>query len=139
MEVNLPEVVAEVTAAFERYEAAFLANDVEVLDELFWDDPRTVRFGAGENLYSHAAIARFREQRPTDDLDRELLHSVVTTFGPDVAVTSAEFRRTASGRYGRQSQTWVRTPAGWRIVTAHVSQLEPAVAVAVAPLRPLAR
>jgi hypothetical protein len=124
VEVNLPDVVAEVTTEFERYETAFVTNDVEVLDELFWDDPLVVRYGAGENLYSHAAIARFREQRPTDDLEREILHAVVTTFGRDLAVTSAEFRRTRSGRAGRQSQTWVRTPDGWRIVTAHVSQLD---------------
>ncbi|HEU0318740.1 MAG TPA: oxalurate catabolism protein HpxZ [Solirubrobacteraceae bacterium] len=124
MEVNLPEIVAEVTAEFERYETAFVTNDVEVLDELFWDDPLVVRYGAGENLYSHAAIARFREQRPTGDLEREIVHAVVTTFGRDLAVTSAEFRRTRSGRVGRQSQTWVRTQDGWRIVTAHVSQLD---------------
>ncbi|MEA2297856.1 MAG: hypothetical protein QOF77_792 [Solirubrobacteraceae bacterium] len=125
MEVNLPEIVAEVRAQFERYEAAFVANDIEALDALFWNDPLTVRYGAGENLYSHEAIARFREQRSPDDLDREILLSVVTTFGRDVGVTSAEFRRTLSGRRGRQSQTWVRTDDGWRIVTAHVSQLEP--------------
>ncbi len=124
MEVNLPDVVAEVRAEFERYETAFVTNDVEVLDELFWDDPLVVRYGAGENLYSHAAIARFRERRPTDDLEREIVHAVVTTFGRDLAVTSAEFRRTRSGREGRQSQTWVRTEDGWRIVTAHVSQLD---------------
>jgi hypothetical protein len=122
MEVNLPQIVAEVTAQFERYEAAFLANDVEELDELFWNDPQAVRYGAGENLYSHEAIARFRGQRSVDDLEREILHCVVTTFGRDAAVTSAEFRRTKSGLIGRQSQTWVRTDDGWRIVTAHVSQ-----------------
>jgi hypothetical protein len=122
VEVNLPEIVAEVTAQFERYEAAFLANDVDELDELFWNDPLAVRYGAGENLYSHAAIARFRGQRAVDDLEREILYSVVTTFGDDLGVTSAEFRRTRSGVTGRQSQTWVRTDDGWRIVTAHVSQ-----------------
>jgi hypothetical protein len=122
MDVNLPDVVAEVTAQFERYEAAFLSNDVDELDELFWNDPQVVRYGAGENLYSHEAISRFRGQRSTDDLDREILHAVVTTFGRDIGVTSAEFRRTKSGVTGRQSQTWVRTTDGWRIVTAHVSQ-----------------
>jgi hypothetical protein len=132
MDVNLPEVVGEVAAAFERYEAAFLANDVDVLDALFWDDPRVVRYGAGENLYSHAAIAAFRAARSVDDLARELLFVVVTTFGRDLGVTSAEFRRTATGSVGRQSQTWVRTACGWRIVTAHVSELAPAVA-AIAP------
>jgi hypothetical protein len=122
MEVNLPEIVAEVTAQFERYEAAFLSNDTGELDELFWNDPLAVRYGAGENLYSHEAIARFRGQRSVDDLEREILYAVVTTFGRDLGVTSAEFRRTKSGVTGRQSQTWVRTDDGWRIVTAHVSQ-----------------
>ncbi|HWH11300.1 MAG TPA: oxalurate catabolism protein HpxZ [Solirubrobacteraceae bacterium] len=124
MEVNLPDIVAEVTAQFERYETAFLSNDIEELDGLFWNDPLTVRYGAGENLYSHEAIARFRGQRSVDDLERKILYSVVTTFGRDIAVTSAEFRRTKSGVTGRQSQTWVRTDDGWRIVTAHVSQLD---------------
>jgi hypothetical protein len=136
MEVNLPEIVAEVTAELDRYEAAFLANDVDVLDALFWDDPRVVRYGATENLYSHAAIAAFRSARSVDDLEREILFVVVTTFGRDLGVTSAEFRRTATGIVGRQSQTWVRTAGGWRIVAAHVSQLAPAAVaapVAVAP------
>jgi hypothetical protein len=124
VEVNLPDIVAEVTAQFERYETAFLSNDIEELDGLFWNDPLTVRYGAGENLYSHEAIARFRGQRSVDDLERKILYSVVTTFGRDIAVTSAEFRRTKSGVTGRQSQTWVRTDDGWRIVTAHVSQLD---------------
>jgi hypothetical protein len=124
MEVNRPEIVAEVTVQFGRYETAFLANDVRVLDELFWDDPRAVRYGAGESLYSHAEIARFRRERVPGDLEREILQAVVTTFGRDVGVTSAEFRRTRSGERGRQSQTWVRTAAGWRIVTAHVSAVE---------------
>jgi hypothetical protein len=124
MEVNLPDVVAEVTAQFKRYEEAFLRNDIELLDELFWNDPQVVRYGAGENLYSHEAIAQFRGQRPVDDLDREILYAVITTFGHDIGVTSAEFRRTKSGLTGRQSQTWVRTGVGWRIVTAHVSQLD---------------
>jgi len=128
MEVNLPEIVAEVTAAFERYETAFLANDVDVLDALFWDDPLAVRYGAAENLYSYDAIARFRSERSVDDLAREILFAQVTTFGRDLGVTSAEFRRTRTGIVGRQSQTWVRTPAGWRIVAAHVSQLAAAVA-----------
>ncbi len=123
MDVNLPDIVAEVTLEFERYEAALLANDVDVLNELFWNDPLAVRFGVAENLYTHAAIAGFRRRRATDDLDREILRAVVTTFGRDAAVTSAEFRRTRSGGCGRQSQTWVRTAGGWRIVTAHVSHL----------------
>lgn len=130
MEVNRPEIVAEVTAQFELYEAAFLSNDVEMLDLLFWDDPLAVRFGAGENLYSHAAIARFRSGRLVDDLEREILCCTVTTFGRDLGLTSAEFRRTRTGVVGRQMQTWVRVDCGWQIVGAHVSELarQPAAA-----------
>ena len=124
MEVNLPDVVAEATEQFLRYEKALVANDVAVLNELFWADSLVVRYGAMENLYSYEAITRFRRQRPNDDLPRELLRTVVTTFGRDVAAISAEFRRTESGRRGRQSQTWVRTGEGWRIVAAHVSLLD---------------
>ena len=124
MEVNLPDVVAEAEEQFLRYEKALVSNDIPVLNELFWDDGQVVRYGAMENLYSHADITRFRGQRPNDDLARELIRTVITTFGRDVAAISAEFRRTQSGRCGRQSQTWVRTDDGWRIVAAHVSLLD---------------
>lgn len=123
MELNIPEVVAEVEAAFDRYEAALVGNDIAVLDELFWDSAATIRFGVGENLYGHQEIARFRSERPVIDLHRQLLRTVVTTYGRDVATTCAEFRRSRSGDVGRQSQTWVRLPEGWRIVVAHVSLL----------------
>jgi hypothetical protein len=122
--VNLPDIVAEAKEQFERYEAALVTNNVPVLTELFWDSSLAVRYGTMENLYSHNAITRFRDQRPHDDLARELLRTVITTFGRNVAAISAEFRRTRSGQYGRQSQTWVRTEAGWRIVAAHVSLLD---------------
>jgi hypothetical protein len=122
--VNLPDVVAEVREQFERYESALVTNNVSLLSELFWNSSLAVRFGTTENLYSHEAIARFREQRPDNDLARELLRTVITTFGRDVAAVSTEFRRTQSGQWGRQSQTWVRTEAGWRIVAAHVSLLD---------------
>jgi hypothetical protein len=121
VDVNRPGVVAEVRQQVLRYEAALVGNDMAVLDELFWDSPLAVRFGAGENLYGHAAIARFRQQRPAEDLARELLRVDITTFGCDVAAVSAEFRRARSGVEGRQQQTWVRTDDGWRIVAAHVS------------------
>lgn len=121
MDVNRPAVVAEVRAEFERYERALVANDVAVLDELFWDSPHAVRFGAAENLYGHEEIARFRSGRSTGDLARELLRVEVATFGDDVAVASAEFRKEVSGTTGRQQQTWVRMDEGWRIVAAHVS------------------
>lgn len=123
MEVNLPQVVAEVAAAFCRYEQALVSNDVAVLDELFWDSPHTLRYGVGENLYGYDAIAAFRAARPAQGLARELLKTVITTYGRDFATANVEFRREGSERTGRQSQTWMRTPAGWRVVAAHVSLL----------------
>ncbi len=119
--VDLPEVVAEVTAAFYRYEAALTGNDVAVLDELFWDDTRTLRYGATENLYGHRAIAEFRGARSPAGLARRLLKVVITAYGRDFATANCEFER--GGRAGRQSHTWMRTPQGWRIVAAHVSML----------------
>lgn len=123
MEINLPEVVAEVTAVFHRYEQALVANDVAVLDELFWDSPHTLRYGVGENLYGYEAIAAFRAARPAQGLARELLKTVITTYGRDFATANVEFRRAGSERTGRQSQTWMRTEHGWRVVAAHVSLL----------------
>jgi hypothetical protein len=121
--INRPEVLAEVTAAFERYEAALVSNDVAVLDELFWNSPHTLRFGATENLYGYEAIRAFRAARPSVGLARTLSHTVITTYGQDFATANTEFLRTGSERTGRQSQTWLRTPEGWRVVAAHVSLL----------------
>lgn len=123
MDINLPDVLAEVTAAFERYEHALVSNDLAVLDELFWNSPHTLRYGVGENLYGHPAIAAFRAARPAQGLQRELLKTVITTYGRDFATANVEFRREGSGRSGRQSQAWLRTPQGWRVVAAHVSLL----------------
>lgn len=123
MDINLPEVLAEVTAQFNRYETALVTNDVAVLDELFWDSPHTLRYGAGENLYSYQAICEFRASRPSQGLSRTVLRTVITTYGRDFATANIEFRRTGGDKTGRQSQTWMRTPAGWRVVTAHVSLL----------------
>jgi hypothetical protein len=123
--VNLPDVVAEVTTAFERYEQALVWNEVAVLDELFWQSPHTLRYGATENLYGYDAICAFRAARAAQGLERALLRTVITTYGRDYATANAEFQRTGSSRTGRQSQTWLRTPQGWRVVAAHVSLLEP--------------
>ncbi|TWA73749.1 uncharacterized protein DUF3225 [Azospirillum brasilense] len=120
-EINIPEVVAEVTAAFERYERALTGNDVAVLDELFWNHPATLRYGVGENLYGYEAIAAFRQGRPAAGLDRVLRNTVITTYGRDMATANTEFTRSSTERVGRQSHTWVRMPEGWRIVAAHVS------------------
>lgn len=121
--INLPDVVAEVTAAFGRYEDALVTNKVEVLDELFWASPLTLRYGATENLYGHTEIQAFRAGRPAVGLQRKLLRTVITTYGHDFATANCEFRRAGSERTGRQSQTWMRTPEGWRVVSAHVSLL----------------
>ena len=124
MTINLPEVLAEVTAVFARYEDALVNNRVEVLDELFWDSPFTVRYGATENLHGYAAIKAFRAGRSAAGLARQLSATVITTYGHDVATAMTEFRRDGSTRIGRQSQTWVRMPAGWRVVAAHVSLID---------------
>jgi hypothetical protein len=122
-EVNIPEIVAEVALAFERYEQALTNNDVAVLDELFWNSPHTLRYGATENLYGYAAIAEFRGARLPAGLARRLLKTVITTYGHDFATANTEFQRPPSSRIGRQSQTWMRTAQGWRVVAAHVSLL----------------
>ena len=121
MQINLPSVVAEVTEAFARYEQALVDNDVAVLDELFWNSPHTLRYGIGENLYGFDEIRSFRANRPAAGLAREVLRTVITTYGHDFATANIEFRRASATRDGRQSQTWMRTPQGWRVVAAHVS------------------
>ncbi|MEJ5073991.1 oxalurate catabolism protein HpxZ [Enterobacter ludwigii] len=122
--IDQPAVLNDVTAAFYRYEKALTHNDIAVLDELFWDDGRTVRYGATENLYGIAEIRDFRNARPAKGLDRLLRHTTITTYGEDMAVASTEFTRENSERVGRQMQTWVKFPCGWRIVAAHVSLME---------------
>ena len=125
MDINRPEVLAEVAAVFARYEDALVNNRVEVLDELFWDSARTVRYGVAENLVGIEAIRAFRLARPSTGLARELVNTVITTYGTDTATAMTEFRRAGSTKIGRQSQTWVRLACGWRVVAAHVSVIEP--------------
>lgn len=124
MEIDIAEVKAEVEAAFDRYEQALVTNDVPVLDELFWDSPSTVRFGATENLFGAAEIAAFRAARSPVGLQREILRRSITTYGRDFATASITFRRHGSARIGRQQQSWVRLPGGWRVVAAHVSLMD---------------
>ena len=125
MEIDLPEVVAEVKAAFERYEKALVSNDVATLDALFHDDPRTIRYGGAENLYGYAEIKAFRAARSPAGLARTLSKTVISTYGRDHAVASTLFHRaTTPGKVGRQMQTWVRFAEGWRVVAAHVSVIE---------------
>jgi hypothetical protein len=125
MEIDLPDVLAEVTAQFARYEKALVSNDVTVLDELFRKDSRTLRYGVGENLYGYDAIMAFRAARSPAGLMRKTARTVITTYGRDTAVASTLFYRdTLPGRVGRQMQTWVRFPEGWKIVAAHVSIID---------------
>lgn len=119
--VNAPDVVAEVEAAFDRYERALVGNDVAALDALFWASPHTLRYGASENLYGFEAIAAFRAARSPAGLARTITRVVITTFGRDFATANMEFERQSGAVRGRQSQAWVRTPDGWRVVAAHVS------------------
>ena len=125
MEVDLPEVVAEVREAFGRYEQALVSNDVQALNEFFRDDPRTIRYGTGEILYGYDEIKAFRAARSPVALGRTLDRTVITTFGRDLAVASTLYERpSAPGKTGRQMQTWVKFPEGWRVVAAHVSLID---------------
>ena len=124
IEINRPDVLAEVNAAFDAYERALVSNDVAVLDALFFDSPHTLRYGATENLYGYEAIREFRAARPGKGLERTVTARVVTSYGDAFAVANIEFRRDGEPRVGRQSQTWVRMPEGWRVVSAHVSLME---------------
>jgi Protein of unknown function (DUF3225) len=125
MDIDLPDVLAEVTAQFARYEKALVTNDVAVLDELFRNDPRTLRYGIGENLYGYDEISSFRAARSPAGLMRKTARTVITAYGRDSAVASTLFYRdSAPGRVGRQMQTWIRFAEGWRIVGAHVSVID---------------
>ena len=120
MQINLPPVLAEVQAVFARYEHAVIHNEMAVLDELFWDNPLTLRYGVGENLYGFKSIQEFRASR-SKGVERTLHNTLITTYGNDLATANTEFQSAGNPRNGRQSQTWIRTKEGWRIVAAHVS------------------
>lgn len=125
MDIDLPDVVAEVGEAFARYETALVGNDVATLNELFHDDPRTLRYGIGENLYGYDEIKAFRGARSPVGLMRTTARTIITAYGRDTAVASTLFYRdSAPGKVGRQMQTWVRFAEGWRIVAAHVSMID---------------
>ena len=124
LEVNIPDVLEELRQAFESYERALVDNDIEGLNALFWDSELTLRYGVRELLYSHAEIARFRRERGPVDQRRTLRNTRITTFGRDFGVANTEYVPHAARRIGRQSQTWLRTAQGWKIVAAHVSFLE---------------
>ncbi len=122
MKINDPAILAEVEAAFATYEAALTSNDVATLDSLFRASPLTLRYGIGENLYGHDEIAAFRSARSPVGLERRLERTVITSYGDAMATANTLFRRDSmAGKIGRQSQTWVKFPEGWRVVAAHVS------------------
>ena len=120
MQINTPHVLAEVKAVFEWYEKAVIHNDVAVLDELFWNNPLTLRYGVAENLYGFNSIQSFRASR-SKGIQRALNNTVITSYGEDFATANTEFQSAGNSRNGRQSQTWIKTSDGWRIVSAHVS------------------
>jgi len=125
MNINDPEIVAELQALYPKYEAALMTNDAETLTQMFWASPHAMRFGVTENLYGIEEIEAFRKSRPSTNLARIVRRLDVVTFGRDFGSVTLEFERTANGKIisGRQSQVWVRLPEGWRIVSAHVSVL----------------
>jgi Protein of unknown function (DUF3225) len=125
LEIDRPDVLAEVEAAFQRYETALVSNDIETLDALFWADARTTRYGGTENLHGIDAVRAFRKARSPLGLARILRETRITTYGRDMATAATLFYRDGSpGRVGRQLQTWMRTPEGWRVVAAHVSVID---------------
>lgn len=123
MEINLPDVVAEVRAVFERYEAALQGNDIPVMEEIFWNNPATTRYGVGENLYGWEAISQFRRSGKLGKFRRRLINTVITTYGRDFATANTEYQREGEDKPGRETKTLMRTPQGWRIVSAHASLL----------------
>jgi hypothetical protein len=127
MEINIPDVVAEVKEAFLRYQHAVDTNDVETMNTLFWNSPFTVRFAPNGTLIGHAAIASYRQTRANSPTERKLQNTVITTFGRDFASTNTESIKVGKRNVSRQSQTWVRTPQSWRIAAAHVSDQPEAV------------
>lgn len=124
MILNDPETHASLTAACDSYETALMTNALETLDALFWDDPRTLRYGVGENLYGIGEIRAFRLARPGGSPQREVLRREIVTFGTDMGICNLEFQRVGGSRIGRQSQTWLRTAEGWRVISAHVSLMQ---------------
>lgn len=122
MKINDPTVLAEVEAAFAQYETALTTNDVATLDRLFKDSPHTLRYGVAENLYGYSEIAAFRSARSPVGVMRTIEGTVITTYGDATATANTMFRRDGmAGKVGRQSQTWIKFPEGWRVVSAHVS------------------
>jgi hypothetical protein len=125
MQVNDPEIVAELRELYPKYETALVTNDAQTLTGMFWASPHAMRFGIMENLYGIGEIDAFRKGRSPANLQRTIRRLDIVTFGRDFGSITLEFERLVNGKiiFGRQSQVWVRFPGGWRIVSAHVSVL----------------
>jgi len=125
MQINDPEVIAELRTLYPLYESALVNNDVETLTRMFWASPDAIRFGAGENLYGVDEIEAFRKSRPAVNLARRVVRLGIVSFGKDFGSITLEFERDMPAGLvrGRQSQVWVRLDEGWRIVSAHVSMI----------------
>jgi Protein of unknown function (DUF3225) len=121
--INIPEIVAEVRAAFERYESALQNNDIPVMEEMFWNNTATTRYGIGENLYGWQEISNFRRSGKLGKFRRTLINTVITTYGRDFATANTEYQRDGEEFSGRETKTLMRTEEGWRIVSAHASLL----------------
>lgn len=123
MLIDDPETLAEITAVFEAYEKALLEHDADTLDAMFLHSDKAVRYGVAEVQYGIDEVRRFRAaQKP---FDRTLSRTLITTYGRDMAIASTLFHRPDfPGQIGRQMQTWVRTPQGWRVAAAHVSMMD---------------
>jgi Protein of unknown function (DUF3225) len=125
MNIDDAETRAEVEIAFADCERALVANDVAALDRFFLASDDVIRYGIGENLYGYEAIKAFRAARSPAGLQRKLEKTRIVTYGRDCAIAATLFRRdNAPGKVGRQMQTWVRFPEGWRIVAAHISIID---------------
>jgi hypothetical protein len=125
VEIDLPDVVAEVKAAYDRYNDAINSGTITILNDTFWNDRRTIRYGQAENLYGYKEIEGFRATARPLDPPRTLSRTVITTYGRDFAVASTlTYRANQPGKVGRQMQTWVRFPEGWRVVAAEVSTID---------------
>ncbi len=124
MIVNDPATVAEVQAAFQRYEQGLIDADAAALDDLFWNSPLTIRYGDGQIQHGHAPIKAFNARRRKLGPDRALAETVVTTFGHDFATVSTLYVDVPPGKIGRQMQTWARLDGAWHVVAAHVSVVD---------------
>lgn len=124
-DIDRPDVQREIEALFHDYEAALMRNDAAALNAYFWRDARVTRYGIADVQLGHDALVAFRAATPAPSFTRDLRRVRISTFGPDMAVAMTEFVRSDTRKLGMQTQTWVRMADGWKIVSAHVSMIDP--------------